>query len=352
MAQNTYYLMHHGVKGMRWGVRRTPEQLGHRTFGEKAKTKLNDPEFKRKAAKAAKIALVVGAAYSTHKLINNPQAVKVGKEMLAKVLKNSGSIKASVANSAEFKAALAVGKVGKKALKVVSSEKFKSTVTGIGAMAGTAAVLRGQIKDFRATKSEGDAFDKAVYKIQKGSEIGASINNLAKGPGGAAAPSQNTSSSSSNDSGKQYKATLPGGIEVKTTRHMGSEEWRQLRRYKENHPGMSSKEALDELGWLHPDEVRHSGAKNTTKEQTNGQRSSSRQGVLMRDSSSGKTVRTNRPVTLKDTKQIGDYRKSHPNKSLEEALDDLGLLDKHYIHHSTISTGWRFNTSYKNRYIL
>lgn len=24
------YLMHHGIKGMKWGIRRTPEQLGHR----------------------------------------------------------------------------------------------------------------------------------------------------------------------------------------------------------------------------------------------------------------------------------------------------------------------------------
>lgn len=30
-------LMHHGVKGMRWGVRRTPSQLGHRIFGKKKK---------------------------------------------------------------------------------------------------------------------------------------------------------------------------------------------------------------------------------------------------------------------------------------------------------------------------
>lgn len=32
---NDRVLMHHGVKGMKWGVRRTPEQLGHRI--EKAK---------------------------------------------------------------------------------------------------------------------------------------------------------------------------------------------------------------------------------------------------------------------------------------------------------------------------
>ena len=82
MAQNEYYLMHHGVKGQKWGVRRTPAQLGHKTLRERAKTKLNDPEFKRKAATAAKIALVVGAAYATHKVINDPRVLSAGKDAI------------------------------------------------------------------------------------------------------------------------------------------------------------------------------------------------------------------------------------------------------------------------------
>jgi len=48
-------LSHHGIKGMKWGVRRTPEQLGHRTGGkssggEKGKTiaKKTPSSIKRK----------------------------------------------------------------------------------------------------------------------------------------------------------------------------------------------------------------------------------------------------------------------------------------------------------------
>ena len=98
MAQNEYYLMHHGVKGQKWGVRRTPEQLGYRSpagkvalgksasaargaakpsAGSKLKQKLSDPDFQRKAATAAKIALVIGAAYATHKVINDPKVLAV-----------------------------------------------------------------------------------------------------------------------------------------------------------------------------------------------------------------------------------------------------------------------------------
>lgn len=35
--QTLTYLEHHGIKGMKWGVRRTPEQLGHDTTKKKSK---------------------------------------------------------------------------------------------------------------------------------------------------------------------------------------------------------------------------------------------------------------------------------------------------------------------------
>lgn len=36
------YLVHHGVKGMKWGVRRTPEQLGHPTAKKQYRTAMRN----------------------------------------------------------------------------------------------------------------------------------------------------------------------------------------------------------------------------------------------------------------------------------------------------------------------
>lgn len=47
-------LYHYGVKGQRWGIRRTPEQLGHKIKKlEKKNRKLNEKSIK-KTTKSAK----------------------------------------------------------------------------------------------------------------------------------------------------------------------------------------------------------------------------------------------------------------------------------------------------------
>lgn len=39
------HLVHHGVKGQRWGVRRTPEQLGHKLSKESPRIKLDNGDY-------------------------------------------------------------------------------------------------------------------------------------------------------------------------------------------------------------------------------------------------------------------------------------------------------------------
>lgn len=80
-------LYHHGILGMKWGVRRTPEQLGHKpTPGNRKRAKA----YLRNGAIAASAALT---AYGAYKLIGNRfssrdivAAVEKGKEAVDAVL--------------------------------------------------------------------------------------------------------------------------------------------------------------------------------------------------------------------------------------------------------------------------
>lgn len=46
------YLEHHGIKGMRWGVRRSKKQLGYDTSSKKEKRKFEEPSKPKEAIKS------------------------------------------------------------------------------------------------------------------------------------------------------------------------------------------------------------------------------------------------------------------------------------------------------------
>ena len=442
MVQN-YYLMHHGIKGMKWGVRRTPEQLGYKRaqkggvderyvnravrqayaldrktnksarqskrqmrIEEELETyintnrsgvkdaalikaiareenrkpsavqaKLSDPEFKRKAATAAKVALVIGAAYATHKVINDPKVLAAGKDAITKVVAKSGAIKAStiknVMNSTEFKAAKALasksgaikdaakavggaaktaGGVTGKVLKKIGSEDTRNTITGIGVMAGTASILRGQIKNLK-NKPDGDAFDRAVKRTQQVSEIGETVNDLARGPKGIGSRSQSSdsSSSSSSSSSPKLSASIKGVEPSHKSVDKSSKEYQDLFKGQDSDTRSTIKSLVNQ-GYDIDQIKKHLNHSAVSK-------NSSSHGSLMEDSKTGKTVRTNRTLTIKDSKRIREYQNSHPNKSLEDTLRDLDLLDREYRHsaiardsyflmHSYGNTGWRMRRTY------
>jgi hypothetical protein len=77
------YLEHHGILGMHWGIRRTPEQLGH----ELAKKRKGFEKYSEKAKAAGEAGNVKKLNRYTKKAARiNKQAVKLDKN-LSKVLK-------------------------------------------------------------------------------------------------------------------------------------------------------------------------------------------------------------------------------------------------------------------------
>lgn len=94
-------LAHHGIKGMRWGIRRTPAQLGHRApsktakrareqSGRSAGSKKNVHELSDAELREAISRLELEKRYRELARSSEPPKTNEGKKFVENVIKKSG----------------------------------------------------------------------------------------------------------------------------------------------------------------------------------------------------------------------------------------------------------------------
>lgn len=124
-------LLHYGILGMRWGIRRTPEELGHaprRTIGERIRNRITLSKEKRREQslkKASKTAIDVSSMSDEdlNKVVNRLQLEKRYSDLMKELHpKKQSRLKKILTDLADK----SVRQIGEKALTKAIDKAFKT----------------------------------------------------------------------------------------------------------------------------------------------------------------------------------------------------------------------------------
>lgn len=106
-------LYHHGIKGMRWGVRRSPEQLGHNRKSKASKSQ----QIKQARKDLPVLQKQLSKAYDNYYNANSTKASKKYYEIYRSVeRKYMSKLDLSIQKTGAEKAAVILGSIGGTAL--------------------------------------------------------------------------------------------------------------------------------------------------------------------------------------------------------------------------------------------
>ena len=96
-------IWHHGIKGMKWGVRHTPEQLGHKSGGTSVKKDDSHEDYKKAHDSKSVKKMSDAELRSRLNRLNmekqysqmNPSRVERGRKILTSTLKVAGTVAAA-----------------------------------------------------------------------------------------------------------------------------------------------------------------------------------------------------------------------------------------------------------------